>query len=87
MISLSSSAVTSLGVARAISSSKRSIATEAARKVKVEYKPLEHQVVDSNPELFRGTPGKKEQGHVDEAFGAADLVTHTGTYGVPVITH
>jgi xanthine dehydrogenase YagR molybdenum-binding subunit len=71
----------------ALAGTTEEIATEAARRVKVEYKPLEHQVVDSDPELFKGNPGKKEQGNVEEAFGAADVVVHSGNYGVPVIAH
>ena len=74
-------------IVAAVAATTEEIATEAASRVKVEYKPLEHQVVDSDPELFKGNPGKKEQGNVDEAFGAEGVVIHTGNYGVPVITH
>jgi xanthine dehydrogenase YagR molybdenum-binding subunit len=74
-------------IVAAVAGTTEEIATEAAHRVKVEYKPLEHQIVDSDPELFKGNPGKKEQGNVDEAFGAAEVVVHTGNYGVPVITH
>src|SRR5438046_6386198 len=61
-------------------------AEEAARLVKVDYKPLEHQVVDTDPALSKEKPSKKDQGNVDEAFGKADKVVE-GEYGIPVITH
>jgi xanthine dehydrogenase YagR molybdenum-binding subunit len=73
-------------IVAAVAATTEEIATEAATLVKVEYKPLEHQVVDSNPEFSKGNPAKKDTGNVDEAFGKAD-VTHTGNYGCPVITH
>src|SRR6185436_16086648 len=56
---------------------------------KVEYKPLEHQVVDSDPSLFnaeKDKSSKKETANIDEAFAKADVVV-TGRYGCPVITH
>lgn len=74
-------------IVAAVAATTEEIATEAASRVKVEYKPMEHQVVDTDPELSRANPAKKEQGNVDEAFGGADVVVHTGNYGVPVITH
>jgi xanthine dehydrogenase YagR molybdenum-binding subunit len=73
-------------IVAAVAATTEEIATEAASLVKVEYKPLEHQVVDTNPEFAKGNPTKKDNGNVDEAFGKAD-VTHTGNYGIPVITH
>src|SRR4030095_16608101 len=66
-------------IVAAVAAATEEIATEAAGRVKVEYKPLEHQVVDSNPEFSKGNPGKKESGNIDEAFGAAGVV-HTGNY-------
>jgi xanthine dehydrogenase YagR molybdenum-binding subunit len=73
-------------IVAAVAAVTEEIAKEAAGLVKVEYKPLEHQVVDSNPEFSKGNPGKKEVGNVDEVFGNAGVV-HTGNYGVPVIAH
>src|SRR5688572_17418523 len=73
-------------IVAAVAATTEEIATEAASLVKVEYKPLEHQVVDTNPELSKGNPTKRDAGNVDEAFGTAD-VTHSGNYGIPVITH
>ncbi|MEW6159911.1 MAG: xanthine dehydrogenase family protein molybdopterin-binding subunit [Verrucomicrobiota bacterium] len=70
----------------AVAAETEEAANEAVRKIKVEYKVLEHQVVDTNPDLAKGNPGKKEQGNVDEAFAKADVV-HSGDYGIPVITH
>jgi xanthine dehydrogenase YagR molybdenum-binding subunit len=62
------------------------IATEAAHKVKAVYKVQAHQVVDTDPELSKDKPSKREDGKVDEVLGKAD-VTHSGEYGLPVITH
>jgi xanthine dehydrogenase YagR molybdenum-binding subunit len=73
-------------IVAAVAATTEEIAKEAANLVKVEYKVLEHQVVDSNPEFSKGNPAKKEMGNPDEAFGNAGVV-HTGNYGVPVITH
>jgi len=70
----------------AVAAESEEIATEAAGRIKVRYTPLEHQVVDSDPQFSKGNPNVKEQGNVDEAFGKADVV-HTGNYGIPVITH
>src|SRR5256885_1223056 len=50
------------------------------------YKPLEHQVVDTDPALSKDKPSKKDQGNVDEAFTKADKVVE-GEYGIPVVTH
>src|SRR5262245_14718287 len=73
-------------IVAAVAATTEEIATEAASRVKVEYKPLDHQVVDSDPQFSRGNPNVKEQGNVDEAFGKSDVV-HSGNYGIPVITH
>src|SRR2546430_9865297 len=47
-------------------------AGEAARLVAVQYKPLEHQVVDTDPPLSQDKPSQKEQSKVDGAFAQAD---------------
>ena len=73
-------------IVAAIAAETEEAAAEAVHHIKVEYKPLDHQVRDADPALFQGEPNKKEAGNVDEAFGKADVV-HTGHYGVPVITH
>lgn len=62
------------------------IATEAATKVKVTYKPQAHEVRDNDPALSKDRPSKREDGKVDEALGKAE-VTHSGEYSIPVITH
>src|SRR5207249_6003445 len=73
-------------IVAAVAAVTEEIAEEAARLVKVDYKPLEHQVVDTDPALSKEKPSKKDQGNVDEAFGKADKVVE-GEYGIPVITH
>lgn len=73
-------------IVAAVAATTEEIAEEAARLVKVEYKPLEHQVVDSDPALSKDKPTNRDQGNVDEAFGKADKVVE-GEYGIPVITH
>lgn len=73
-------------IVAAIAAETEEAAAEAIHQIKVEYKPLEHQVGDADPALFQGNPAKKEAGNVDEAFEKAD-VTHTGNYGIPVIAH
>jgi xanthine dehydrogenase YagR molybdenum-binding subunit len=73
-------------VLAAVAADTEEIATEAATKVKIEYKVLEHQVTDSNPELSKERPNTRSEGNVEEALGKADVVMN-GTYGAPVITH
>jgi xanthine dehydrogenase YagR molybdenum-binding subunit len=76
-------------IVAAVAATTEEIAKEAAGRVKVQYKPLPHQVVDSDPANFnaeKDKASKKEAGKVDEAFGSADVVTQ-GEYGLPVITH
>jgi xanthine dehydrogenase YagR molybdenum-binding subunit len=73
-------------IVAAVAAETEEAAAEAIHYVKVEYKPEEHQVRDTDPALSQGNPNKKDQGNVDEAFGKADAV-HTGFYGIPVITH
>lgn len=70
----------------AVAAETEEIATEAAQRVKVEYKVLEHQVVDTNPELSKDKPSQRDVGKVDEGFAQADMVI-TGQYGCPVIAH
>src|SRR5437016_9998676 len=72
-------------IVAAVAAVTEEIAEEAARLVNVQYKPLEHQVVDTDPELSKDKPSKKDQGNVDEAFAKADKVVE-GEYGIPVIT-
>ena len=73
-------------IVAAVAAVTEEIAEEAARLVKVDYKPLEHQVVDTDPALSKEKPSKKDQGNVEEAFGKADKVVE-GEYRIPVITH
>ena len=70
----------------AVAAETEEIATEAVRRVQVEYKVLEHQVVDTNPDLSKDKPSQRETGKVDEGFTQSDI-THTGQYGIPVISH
>jgi xanthine dehydrogenase YagR molybdenum-binding subunit len=74
-------------IVAAVAAETEEIAVEAARLVKVEYKPSEHQVKDTDPALSKDKPTKREQGNVDEELGKAELVVHSGSYGIPVITH
>jgi len=72
------------------------IATEAARRVKVDYTPLPHQVRDDDPKFFdsnteffnvsNNRTSNRSEGNVEEALGGADTVM-LGDYGLPVITH
>src|SRR5437867_3797057 len=73
-------------IVAAVAAETEEIATEAAQMVKVEYKPTEHQVRDTDPALSTDKPSKRDQGNVDEAFQKADAV-HSGNYGCPVIAH
>ena len=73
-------------IVAAVAAETEEIATEAIRRVKVEYQPLEHQVVDNNAELSKDKPSQRDKGNVADAFSQADI-TITGQYGCPVITH
>jgi xanthine dehydrogenase YagR molybdenum-binding subunit len=73
-------------IVAAVAAETEEIAVEAAHLVKVDYKPVEHVVKDTDPELSKDRPSKREAGKVDEALGKADIV-HSGRYGLPVITH
>src|SRR6266436_1752210 len=73
----------------AVAAVTEEIAREAADRVKVEYKVLPHQVVDSDPSFFNADKDKvstKETPKIDDAFTKADMVVK-GEYGIPVITH
>ncbi len=63
-------------------------AREGARRVKVEYEVLPHNVVDDTTDVgdWVDEGRSREQGEVDEAFASAD-VTVEGEYGCPIITH
>src|SRR5438445_496219 len=73
-------------IVAAVAAVTEEIAEEAARLVKVQYKPLDHQVVDTDAALSRDKPSKKDQGNVDDAFTKADQVVE-GEYGIPVVSH
>jgi xanthine dehydrogenase YagR molybdenum-binding subunit len=73
-------------IVAAVAADTEEIAIEAASLVKVDYKPVEHVVKDTDPALSKDRPSKRETGNVDEAMGKAEHV-HTGNYGLPVITH
>lgn len=73
-------------IVAAVAAETEEIATEAARKVKVEYKPLEHQIADNDVSVSKDKPSIKDTGKADDAFGQADVVIE-GEYGIPVITH
>ena len=70
----------------AVAAQTEEIAAEAARRVKVEYKPLQHQVRDDDPVLSQGNPDKREDGNVDDALAKAEVVVN-GRYSIPVIAH
>jgi xanthine dehydrogenase YagR molybdenum-binding subunit len=61
-------------------------ATEAIKKVKIDYEVLEHQVVDDDPAHTTGRASNREEGDVEQGFKDADVVVEN-SYGVPVITH
>src|SRR5688572_23505291 len=73
-------------IVAAVAAETEEIATEAARLVKVDYKPGEHLIKDTDPAASTGNPSKREAGNVEEAFPKSDVV-HSGNYGCPVITH
>ena len=70
----------------AVAAETEELATEAAALVKIEYKPVEHIVKDTDPEQSKDRPSQKEVGKVEDALGKAEFV-HSGAYGLPVITH
>ncbi len=76
-------------IVAAVAARTEELAHDAIRLVKVEYKPLPHQVLDDDVKLFdsaKDRPAKREQGNVDEAFAKADKISEA-EYGMPVITH
>jgi xanthine dehydrogenase YagR molybdenum-binding subunit len=73
-------------IVAAVAAETEEIAIEAAHLVKVDYKPVEHQIKDTDPEVSKDRPSKRDAGNVDEAFPKTDI-TMNGNYGCPVITH
>jgi len=73
-------------IVAAVAAETEEIATEAAARVKVQYKPLEHQVVDKDAALSKDKASNREAGNVTDALAKADKVVN-GEYGIPVITH
>src|SRR5437764_8173025 len=64
-------------IVAAVAATTEEIAKEAAGRVKVEYKPLQHQVVDSDPSHFNADKDKvstKVSAQVDEALSSAEVV-------------
>lgn len=64
-------------------------AIDAARKVKIQYEPLPHFVMDTEPTAAGANTRKLAEqvdGNPDQGFGQAE-VTHEGTYGSAVINH
>src|SRR5204863_7270453 len=61
-------------IVAAVAAETEEVATEALSKIKVEYKPLPHQVIDTDPELSKDKPNKRDAGDVDGAFGKADII-------------
>jgi xanthine dehydrogenase YagR molybdenum-binding subunit len=70
----------------AVAAETEEIAAEAARLVRVEYKPSEAIIKDTDPALAKDKPAIREQGNVADALAKAEVV-HSGHYGCPVITH
>jgi xanthine dehydrogenase YagR molybdenum-binding subunit len=73
-------------IVAAVAAESEEIATDALEKIKVDYEPLEHQVIDNDPKLATSKPSERQGGEVDKAFGEADVVVE-GDYGCAVITH
>src|SRR6185436_4405051 len=76
-------------IVAAVAAETEEIAQEALSRIKVDYKPLPHQIVDTDPKFFDAEKDKvfkRDAGNVDDAFGTADIVV-SGEYGIPVITH
>ncbi len=70
----------------AVAAESEEAAIEAAAKVNLQLKVLEHQVDDNDPALSTGRPSNRSEGNLDEGFAGADVVVE-GEYGIPVITH
>jgi xanthine dehydrogenase YagR molybdenum-binding subunit len=73
-------------IVAAVAAETEEIAIEAAHLVKVDYKPAEHVIKDTDPEASKDRPSKRDTGNIEEAFPKADI-TMNGNYGCPVITH
>ncbi len=71
----------------AVAAETEEIATEAAHLVKVQYNIQDAAVSDTDASLSKDKPTLKEGGKVDEAFADSNSITHSGTYGIPVISH
>jgi len=64
-------------------------AEDAIRAIKVEYEPLPHNVIDTDPKAVSGRArlaGEQTTGDPDKAFKEADVI-HEGVYGAAVIAH
>src|SRR5262249_27402639 len=73
-------------IVAAVAADTEEIAREAAALVRLDCQPQAHQVDDTDPAKSEGRPSRRDVGNVDEALAQAE-VTHTGDYGLPVITH
>lgn len=74
-------------IVAAVAAATEEIAREAVSKIKAEYKPLKHQVVDDDRGLSEDDrPSERQEGNVEEGFKQADVISE-GDYGIPVITH
>jgi xanthine dehydrogenase YagR molybdenum-binding subunit len=73
-------------IVAAVAAESEEIATDALEKIKVEYQPLDHQVIDDDPKLATQRPSERQDGEVDKALAEADVVVE-GDYGCSVITH
>jgi xanthine dehydrogenase YagR molybdenum-binding subunit len=65
-------------------------AEDAIRKLKVEYDPLPHLVVDNDLDIAGSNlkpADQRKTGDPDQAFADSGAVISEGFYGVPVITH
>lgn len=71
----------------AVAAVTEEIAEEAVNLFKINYKPKQHQAVDSDPALSTGAPSKRESGDVDKALADPGLLITSGQYGLPVIAH
>jgi hypothetical protein len=56
-------------------------AIEARNKVQVLVENLEHQVVDSDLEFFKGRIGERDSGDVEKGFSESSVVSE-GVYGL-----
>lgn len=73
----------------AVAAVSEELATDAVRKIKVEYEVLPHLVREDDLSKAGNrakAAGEQVTGDPDKAFQEADAVSE-GTYGIPVITH